>query len=169
VFDCLIPIRFPRRFCLSILYHFLFEISLNILPKFLGKSISSDEEIGFCALLFFNFHISYRVEYATSVARGNNNMKITILDGYSHVDLSAARELGIAVTNAPGYSTDAVAQHTIALLMELTNQVGLHNQAVQDGAFLTTPTTASYYTLFTCFPGKPWGLSVTATSAVRSG
>lgn len=42
--------------------------------------------------------------------------------GYDKIDLVAARRHNVAVCNAPGYSTDAVAQHTIALLLELTNR-----------------------------------------------
>ncbi len=53
--------------------------------------------------------------------------------GYNNVDLEAASEHGIPVCNAVGYGSDAVAQHAMALLLELTNHVGLHADSVQRG------------------------------------
>ena len=53
--------------------------------------------------------------------------------GYNHVDLDAAKELGIAVTNVSGYAADAVAQHAIALLLYITNKIQIYNDAVADG------------------------------------
>lgn len=53
--------------------------------------------------------------------------------GYNIIDCAAARALGITVTNIPEYSTAAVAQLTFALILELTNQVGMHSQSVMDG------------------------------------
>src|SRR5690606_6253741 len=53
--------------------------------------------------------------------------------GYNIVDVTAARERGIVVTNVPAYGTDSVAQHTFALLLELASGVGLHAESVRQG------------------------------------
>jgi glycerate dehydrogenase len=53
--------------------------------------------------------------------------------GTNVVDLQAARERRIPVTNIPTYGTRSVAQATIALLLELTNHVGLHARSVREG------------------------------------
>lgn len=67
--------------------------------------------------------------------------------GYNNVDVKAAADLGIAVTNVPSYATDAVAQHTMALILEITNNVGLHNRSVQEGEW----TNSKYF----CYWKKP--------------
>lgn len=59
--------------------------------------------------------------------------------GYNVVDLEAARGHGIPVTNVPAYSTDSVVQMVFALLLQLTQQVGLHNQRVQAGDWASCP------------------------------
>ena len=53
--------------------------------------------------------------------------------GYDPVDCEAAKEKGIIVTNVPVYGTDSVGQHAIAMLLEVTNRVGLHNDSVHAG------------------------------------
>lgn len=53
--------------------------------------------------------------------------------GYNVVDVGAAREAGIPVSNIPTYGTDAVAQYTIALLLELCHHIGEHSQCVKRG------------------------------------
>lgn len=53
--------------------------------------------------------------------------------GYNVVDTDYAKTKGIVVTNIPTYGTAAVAQFTIALLLELCHNVGLHSQTVHAG------------------------------------
>jgi len=53
--------------------------------------------------------------------------------GYNVVDLPTARQHGITVTNVPAYSSDSVAQHVFALLLELASGVGVHDRAVHEG------------------------------------
>src|SRR5262249_45298863 len=52
--------------------------------------------------------------------------------GTNVVDLAAARERKIVVTNVPAYGTRSVAQLTMALLLELTQHVGHHAQTVRE-------------------------------------
>lgn len=53
--------------------------------------------------------------------------------GTNVVDLEAARRCGITVTNVPGYATNAVAQHTFALLLEICNRVGAQSASTRRG------------------------------------
>lgn len=59
--------------------------------------------------------------------------------GYNVVDIEECQKRGIIVTNVPTYSTQAVAQHVLALLLEVTNQVGLHNQLVKQKVWSQGP------------------------------
>ena len=56
-----------------------------------------------------------------------------IATGYNTVDVKAARELGIAVSNVPSYGTEAIGQHAISLLLEITNHVAHHDTEVRKG------------------------------------
>ena len=53
--------------------------------------------------------------------------------GYNIVDVDAADRNGVTVCNVPTYSTSAVTQLTFALILELYNHVGVHNDAVHSG------------------------------------
>lgn len=53
--------------------------------------------------------------------------------GYNNIDLEAARERGIVVCNIPAYSTDSVAQHVFALLLNVATRADHYARAVRQG------------------------------------
>lgn len=53
--------------------------------------------------------------------------------GYNVIDVAAAKSQNILVCNVPEYGTFSVAQHAIALILELSNRVGVNHQTVQNG------------------------------------
>ena len=59
--------------------------------------------------------------------------------GYNVVDVAAAKDKGIPVTNIPTYGTAAVGQFAIALLLEICHHVGHHSQAVHEGRWESNP------------------------------
>ncbi len=77
--------------------------------------------------------------------------------GYNVIDIKHAAEKGIVVTNIPDYSTDAVAQHTFALILTLTNQAAAHNARVQAGEW-TSSKDFCFYGKLTELSGKTLGV-----------
>ena len=59
--------------------------------------------------------------------------------GYNVVDVVAAKAKGIPVVNIPTYGTDAVAQFTIGLLLEICHNIGHHSQTVKEGRWQECP------------------------------
>ncbi|GIU21247.1 D-2-hydroxyacid dehydrogenase [Shewanella sp. MBTL60-007] len=55
--------------------------------------------------------------------------------GINVVDLNAAKELDVVVTNVPGYGPDAVAQMVFAHILHATQQVAIHSEAVKRGVW----------------------------------
>lgn len=64
--------------------------------------------------------------------------------GYNNVDIAAAEARGITVCNVPNYSTEAVAQHTFALILGLINRVSDYNRTVADGDWIRSRTFAYF-------------------------
>jgi glycerate dehydrogenase len=59
--------------------------------------------------------------------------------GYNVVDIQAAADRGIPVCNVPGYSTQSVAQHVLAVTLELFTKASRHARAVAEGRWSSCP------------------------------
>lgn len=59
--------------------------------------------------------------------------------GYNTVDVGYAKKRGIPVCNVPTYGTAAVAQFTIALLLEICSRVAQHDRTVHEGKWQNSP------------------------------
>lgn len=78
--------------------------------------------------------------------------------GYNVVDCKAAQNRGIPVCNVPDYGTNAVAQFTFSLLLELCNRVGLHSDAVHQGEWTNCPDFCFWKTPQMELAGKTLGI-----------
>ena len=78
--------------------------------------------------------------------------------GYNVVDCDAARARGIPVCNVPDYATNAVAQFTFSLLLELCNRVGHHDNLVHQGVWTSCPSFCFWDTPQTELAGKTLGI-----------
>ena len=56
--------------------------------------------------------------------------------GYDNIDISAASKRGITVSNVPGYSTQSVAQHAFAMILNLASNMIEYNKSVHNGDWM---------------------------------
>lgn len=78
--------------------------------------------------------------------------------GYDVVDVRAARERGIPVTNIPAYGTASVAQLVFAHLLELCHHVARHDDAVRAGEWSRNPDWCFWETPLVELAGKTLGI-----------
>lgn len=64
--------------------------------------------------------------------------------GFNNIDVAYAAAHGVTVCNVPGYSTEAVAQHTFALLLGITDRVHEYNGTVAQGDWVRSRTFAYF-------------------------
>ena len=78
--------------------------------------------------------------------------------GYNNIDLVAAQKHGVTVSNAPGYSTDSVAQHTFAFILELALNLSKYNDSVKNGDWVRSKKFSYFSFPLTELSGKTLGI-----------
>ena len=78
--------------------------------------------------------------------------------GYNIVDCKACAARGIPVTNVPTYGTAAVAQFTMALILEMCHRIGLHNHSVHQGDWCSSENFCYWLTPQMELAGKTLGI-----------
>jgi len=78
--------------------------------------------------------------------------------GYNIVDVDAAKKQHVTVCNVPDYGTASVAQHAFALILEITNHVGLNSTAVKEGKWERSPDFCFSEANITELSGKTLGI-----------
>jgi glycerate dehydrogenase len=99
-----------------------------------------------------------RLDAATIVALPDLRFVGVLATGYDVVDVEAARQHDVIVSNVPAYATDSVAQHVFALLLELTNRAAEHDRAVRDGQWASAGAFTFWNTRLTELRGKTLGV-----------
>ncbi|MBR5006840.1 MAG: D-2-hydroxyacid dehydrogenase [Clostridia bacterium] len=79
--------------------------------------------------------------------------------GYNNVDTAAAREFGIDVVNAPGYSTASVAQLVFAFILSFATSIGDYNASVHRGDWVGSATFSYFPFRLTELAGKTLGIA----------
>lgn len=78
--------------------------------------------------------------------------------GYDNIDLSAAREMGVAVCNVPAYSTDSVTLFTISTVLALGSHLLEYNDFVRTGDYTRSGMANRLTPVYHDFRGKTWGI-----------
>lgn len=122
---------------------------------FLAEANTADDSVGKHELVFFNVRLSPET---VSLASGYPSVCVFVNDrldesvlriladggtrlialrcaGFNNVDLAVARELGLTVVRVPDYSPNAVAEHTVGLMLALNRNLHRAYNRVREGNF----------------------------------
>ena len=96
---------------------------------------------------------------AQTLGRASHLKMIAITaTGYNMIDQEYAKSRGIAVANVAGYSTDAVAQHTFALLFYLLEKLRYYDDYVKSEKYVGDTSFTHFSNVFHQISGMTWGI-----------
>jgi len=121
----------------------------NTAPEEIARRIETAEVI-----------VSNKVRLMEPVLREAKKLKLICLSatGYDCVDTAYCAKNGIGVCNVPGYSTQSVAQLTVALALELVNHLSVYRDYVHSGAYSRSGVANALTPVWHELYGKTWGI-----------
>ncbi len=138
------------------------DLDLSVFDKFgevtVYQTTSADEtvnNIGDSEVIIVN-----KVKITAAVLEKTAKLRLICIaaTGFDNVDVAACKARGVAVCNVVGYSTDSVAQITVASAMWLCCRYGEYVPFVQSGAYSAGKTANKVSPPFYEFRGKTWGI-----------
>ncbi len=121
----------------------------NTAPELLARRIADAEVI-----------VSNKVKLTEAALKDAEKLKLICLSatGYDCVDVAYCAAHGIGVCNVPGYSTQSVAQLTVAMVLELANHLSAYREYVHSGAYSRSGVANSLTPVWQELYGKTWGI-----------
>ena len=101
-----------------------------------------------------------KVRITRAVLEGSTRLRMIAecATGFDNIDLAACREKGIAVANVVGYSTDSVAQVTVAMALSLFTNLPAFSACVADGSYTAEGVANRLTPVYHELAGKTWGI-----------
>jgi len=101
-----------------------------------------------------------KVKLGAEQLKSANSLKLICIaaTGFDNVDLDYCREYGIAVTNVVGYSTQSVAQVTLAMALSLMTHLGEYSEITRNGSYTVNGIPNCLTPVYHEIHGKIWGI-----------
>lgn len=139
------------------------DLSWDVLNQFGQVTIyqkTESEEQAIARIADHEIVLTNKVPITERLLSACPNIKLICIQatGYNIVDTVACAKRGIPVCNVPDYGTAAVAQFTLALMLELCHRIGYHDAVVHDGKWCRSTTFCFWDTPQMELGGKTLGI-----------
>ena len=125
------------------------EIYQNTAPALVAERIADSEVV-----------IINKVKLNESNLSSANKLRLICIaaTGYDNIDVTYCKKAGIAVCNVVGYSTDSVAQITVATVLSLACHLKEHTASVSSGEYTRSGVANKLTPVYHELAGKTWGI-----------
>ena len=138
------------------------DIDLGLFDRFGEVSVyrstapeEVEERIADCDIVILN---KVKLGAGNLPAAGHLKLICVTATGFDNIDIGYCRENGIGVCNVAGYSTDSVAQLTVAMVLSLAEHLRVFDDYVKDGSYTASGVHNRLEPVFHELAGRTWGI-----------